>query len=146
MKLHYTPIDASTPHHMYSCASRVISYLTKQRDADITMQVMQMRRCHYKWNEQRLLNSTEFIYDTEIRWMLHHLLHKTRMHVPKRTITVEQLSKKLKRNECTLVMVHMHILIVHNACIYDVHNFGTPASQCTMWKKAKVKWYQRLKE
>jgi len=145
MKLHDSSIGY-TPYNMYSCASRVISYLTKERDINITHQVMQMRRSNYKWSEHRIRKSTDFIYDVEIRFLLRHLLCKTRLCVPQRKTTVMQVSKRLKKDECALVMVHLHIMIIRNNCIYDVWHFGEPIEHCHEWKNAKVHWYQRCKK
>ena len=146
MKLHLTCIDDATPFHMYSCASRVISFLTNERDINITRQVMQMRKCNYKWKESRIRKSTDFIYDVEIRFLLRHLLHKTRLVVPQSKTTVHQVSNKLKKGECALVMVNLHIMIVQNGCIYDVNHMGTPVHQCREWRCARVHWYQRVKQ
>jgi hypothetical protein len=144
MMIHRT--ETMAPHEMYSCASRVISFLTQRDDLEITHQVMQMRRCNYKWKESRIRKSTDFIYDVEIRFLLRHLLRNTRLVVPQCKTTVQQVSNKLKAGECALVMVNLHIMIVHNGCIYDVLNFGTPVALCRQWRSAKVHWYQRVKQ
>lgn len=142
MMIHRTCTNA--PSHMYSCASRVISFITQRDDLEITHQVMQMRKCEYKWSNARIRNSTDFIYDTEIRFLLRHVLHKTRLMIPQRTTTVAQVSKKLKKDECALVMIHLHIMLICNGRIYDVNYFGTKVEHCA-WRNAKVKWYQRCK-
>jgi len=142
MMIHRTCTNA--PSHMYSCASRVISFLTQRDDLEITHQVMQMRKKEYKWSNARIRNSTDFIYDTEIRFLLRHLLQKTRLMIPQRTTTVAQVSKKLKKDECALVMIHLHIMLICNGRIYDVNYFGTKVEYCA-WRNAKVKWYQRCK-
>jgi len=143
MMIHRTFTTA--PYHMYSCASRVISYLTQRDDLEITQQVMQMRKNNYKWSNKRIQQSTDFIYDTEIRFLLRHLLHKTRLIVPFRKTTVQQVCRKLKKDECALVMINLHIMIICNGCIYDSNFFGTRVEWCA-WKNAKVHWYQRCKE
>lgn len=142
MKIHRTHTMA--PAHMYSCASRVISFLTKRDDLEITCEVMRMRKTQYRWSAKRIVDSTDFMYDTEIRFLLRHLLRKTRLMIPQRTTTVEQVSKKLKSGECALVMINLHILLVKDSCVYDVNYFGTKV-ECCMWRNAKVKWYQRCK-
>jgi hypothetical protein len=143
MMIHRTFTTA--PYHMHSCASRVISYLTQRDDLEITHEVMQMRKKEYKWSNKRIQQSTDFIYDTEIRFLLRHLLLKTRLIVPFRKTTVLQVSRKLKKDECALVMINLHIMIVCNGCIYDTNFFGTDVEFCA-WKNAKVHWYQRCKQ
>jgi hypothetical protein len=142
MMIHRTFTTA--PYHMFSCASRVISYLTQQDDLEITQQVMQMRKTQYKWKPSRIKQSTDFIYDTEIRFLLRHLLQKTRLIVPMRKTTVLQVSRKLKKGECALVMINLHIMIVCDGKLYDTNYFGTRVEHCA-WKNAKVHWYQRCK-
>lgn len=142
MMIHRTYTMA--PYHMHSCASRVISYLTQRDDLEITHQVMQMRKSEYKWSNKRIHDSTDFIYDTEIRFLLRHLLQKTRLMIPQRRTTVAQVSKKLKKGECALVMIHLHIMLVCDGCIYDTNYFGTEVELCA-WKNCKVHWYQRCK-
>lgn len=143
MMIHRTYTNA--PYHMHSCASRVISFLTQRDDLEITHQVMRMRKAEYRWSNKRIRQSTDFIYDTEIRFLLRHLLQKTRLIVCMRTTTVAQVSKKLKQGECALVMINLHIMIVRDGKVYDANHFGVDVEFC-MWKDAKVYWYQRCKQ
>ena len=147
MKLHCTAVDYKTPWTMYSCASRVVSYLTGRKDINITRQVMRWRIHNHKWSRHEARRSTTFMYDYEIRFLLRRWLRNTRIIVPRKQMMVHALPQVLKSHEYALVMVPDHVMIIHNGFIYDVCNAnGTRIENCCEWRNAKVLWYQRLKE
>lgn len=148
MNIQHQPFP-NLPHDKWSCAAFALCVLLNVPVQRINQKLRAMRRrekvsrANEPWTNEYINNNMHWMYDYEIQRFMRPFTRKTKCIFPQRSITVHQLAARFKPEEVVVVMIHQHLMVIHQNRIWDT--VGCNRSTNGWWGDCKVIWYQRCK-
>ena len=142
MKIAHQPHPMDLWMHEWSCASYALAVLLNQSVSSITQRLIALRQ-RSNWNHSTIRRNLTWMYDYEIRHFMRPYTRKTRCIVPQKTLRVHQLAHRVKKDDVVFVMIHMHVMIIHQNKIWDANGCNRDAEGT--FGNSKIYWYQHCK-